>query len=361
MEKEILGIFYNEVIPEASYGKVEAFLTFNVGFDTFIDYKRITTNNISEPNTIVPTLTIKDKNKFDSMLLKYLSKAANFYEARFYDKVYTCDMIEFKTEYIKSLMTLLWSNATGEDFSNPCEFLRKRTNFFDEDILDENINYFETSLGKVSYKKCKDQMFNETPYCLEFSIDDNPLPVVRYGISDGKAYIYSIQNITKITRDKKLNRVMYKVNEGLDIANESTDNINNPENLVGITPSSLISATLAVSLFKKNGINKIEIVPYLPVRWNAKEIAYFRSSKYKDNRKEYLKEQYNKHIEIQRNLSDKFLRTFRRIEYHFEGIEITSYPFVNSENMTMEIGDNLKSNNPLLSELYNSLNNRHEL
>ena len=29
--------------------------------------------------------------------------------------------------------------------------------------------------------------------------------------------------------------------------------------------------------------------------------------------------------------------------------------------MTMEIGDKLKSNNPLLSELYNSLNNRHEL
>lgn len=35
---------------------------------------------------------------------------------------------------------------------------------------------------------------------------------------------------------------MYKVNEGLDVENEPKDNIENPENIVGITPATLISA-----------------------------------------------------------------------------------------------------------------------
>lgn len=219
----------------------------------------------------------------------------------------------------------------------------------------------ETSIGNITCKIKKDEIFNETPYYIQFEINGNPMPVVRYGISSDKAYIYAIQNLTKLTRDKKLNRAMYKVNEGLDVKSEYTDNIEHPENLIGITPSTLISATLAISLFKRNGINHIEIVPYLPERWNAKEIAYYRSSKRQTNSEEYLTLQHNKHLEIQRNLTDKFLRTFRRIEYHFEGIEITSYPFITSENMIMEIGDNLKSNNPLLLELYNSLNKEYKM
>lgn len=361
MENEILEIFYNKIIPEASFGKVEAFFIFNVGFNTIIEQKKVTNNNIQAPHTLVPTLIIKDKEKFDKLLLEYTVKATEFYGNVFYGTEYTKDMPSYGDEYLKSVIALLWSNATSEDFLNPCEYLHKRINFFDEHGLSDANFINETSIGKITYEIIKDEMFNETPYYIQFRINENPLPVVRYGISDGKAYIYAIQNITKLTRDKKLNRAMYKVNEGLDVKSEYTDNIEHPENLIGITPSTLISATLAISLFKRNGINHIEIVPYLPERWNAKEIAYYRSSKRKTNSEEYLTLQHNKHLEIQRNLTDKFLRTFRRIEYHFEGIEITSYPFITSENMIMEIGDNLKSNNPLLLELYNSLNKEYKM
>ena len=270
-------------------------------------------------------------------------------------------MPSYGDEYLKSVIALLWSNATSEDFLNPCEYLHKRINFFDQHGLSDANFINETSIGKITYEIIKDEMFNETPYYIQFRINENPLPVVRYGISDGKAYIYAIQNITKLTRDKKLNRAMYKVNEGLNLEHESTDNINNPENLTGVTPSTLISATLAISLLKKHGIDTIEVIPYLPVRWNAKEIAFYRSSKHKENAEQYLELQYNKHVEIQRNLSDKFIRTFRRIDYHFEGIEINSYPFINSENMIMEIGENLTSNNPLLLELYNSINKKYKM
>lgn len=361
MEKDILEIFYNEIIPEASFGKVEAFFTFNIGFNTIIEQQKITDNNIKVLQTLIPTLIIKNKDKFNKLLFEYTSKATEFYGNIFYRTEYTKNSPNYKSEYLKSVISLLWSNATSEDFANPCEYIYKRINFFNEhNIFADNLS-IETSIGKITFEIKKDLIFNETPYYMQFKIDDNPLPVVRYGISDDKAYIYAIQNITKITRDKKLNRAMYKVNEGLDVKSEYTDNIEHPENLIGVTPSTLISATLAISLLKRNGINHIEIVPYLPERWNAKEIAFYRSSKNQLNSEEYLTLQHNKHLEIQRNLTDKFLRTFRRIEYHFEGIEITSYPFITSENMIMEIGDNLKSNNPLLLELYNSLNKEYKM
>lgn len=361
MEKDIVEIFYNEIVPEASFGKVETFFTFNIAFNTTIEDQVATKNNVDDPNAIVPTLIITRKEEFDKLLLEYVQCAAEFYEGKFYDKVYSKDTPEYKTEYLKSIMTLIWSNATAEDFKNPCNFLRKRINFFSNNISCEENDLYQTSIGNITCKIKKDQMFNETPYYIEFKIDNNQLPVVRYGISEGKAYIYAIQNSAKITRDKKLNRAMYKVNEGLEIESEYTDNVEHPENLIGVTPSTLISATLAISFLKRSDINKIEIIPYLPERWNAKEIALYRSSKRQVYSTEYLESQQSKHLEIQRNLSDKFLRTFRRIEYHFEGIEITSYPFITSENMIMKIGDNLTSNNPLLSEIYNSLNNKHEL
>lgn len=361
MEKDILEIFYNEIIPEASFGKVEAFFTFNIGFNTLIEQQKITENNIKVSHTLIPTLIIKDKDKFNKLLIEYTIKAIEFYGNVIYDTEYDKNSPGYKSEYLKSIISLLWSNATSEDFANPCEYIQKRINFFSkEDILFEDLSV-ETSIGNITCKIKKDEIFNETPYYIQFEINGNPMPVVRYGISSDKAYIYAIQNLTKLTRDKKLNRAMYKVNEGLDVKSEYTDNIEHPENLIGITPSTLISATLAISLFKRNGINHIEIVPYLPERWNAKEIAYYRSSKRQTNSEEYLTLQHNKHLEIQRNLTDKFLRTFRRIEYHFEGIEITSYPFITSENMIMEIGDNLKSNNPLLLELYNSLNKEYKM
>ena len=342
MDEKILKVFYEEIIEEASFGKVDAYFTFNIAFNTIINQQEVTSNNTKVLNTIVPTLIIKDKKRFDEMLLSYAKKASIFYDSTFYDISYGETMPEYYSEYIKSILTLVWSNATSEDFANPINYLRKRINHFDN-LVEVPDNFAkETSIGLLTYEVCKDQMFNETPYYFQFYIDDYPLPVVRFGTSEGKAYIYAIQNITKLPRNKKLNRAMYKVNEGLDVENEPKDNIENPENIVGITLATLISAVLTLGVLKNNGYNDVEIKPYLPSRWNVKEIAYYRACKQKQNKEEFLKEQHERHIEIQRNLTDKFLRTFRRLEYHLDGIVVTFLPYINSENMMMQIGDEIK-------------------
>lgn len=360
----ILDIFYNEVIPEAATGRVEGYLMFNIAFNTILENKALTSQVIKQDRLLFPTLIIKNKEEFDKMLILYVSTAVRFYDGNFYGEKYETAM----KEYIKSTLALLWSNATSEDFVNPVEFLRNRINFLNDETLTPKtiVEPKETSIGVLTTEIKKDQIFNETPYYMEFAINGNPLPVVRFGISDGTCYIYAIQNITKLTRDKRLNRALYGVNKGLDTANEPNDNISNPENLVGITPSTLAAATLAISLLKANGIDNIVIPALLPTRWNAKEIAYNVKGDYllargedDEDVEEFIEKSHNDHDEIQRNLSDKFIRTFRRLEYHFDNIEVTALPFIEDINMHLKVTDVVECNNPLLKELYISLQNNN--
>jgi len=61
----------------------------------------------------------------------------------------------------------------------------------------------------------------------------------------------------------------------------------------------------------------------LPFRWNTKKRTIMK--KYSDN-KEALKENLEDQERIQRNLTDKLIRNFRRLEFHLPGLLITSYP-----------------------------------
>lgn len=349
---EILDIFYNEIIYEAAKGRIECFFTYNIIFDTVIGDKKITSITTSYPRVLTPTLIIKDQEKFNQLLIKYVLLALEFYKD---------NQLEDETDkdFLKSIMTLLWNDATSIDFANPEEYLRRRINFLtDNTLLNFPTQSFDTSIGNLMVCVRKEQLYNETPYYTEFSIDGYPLPLVKCGISDGKAYIYAIQN-SKLPRDKKLNRALYKVNEGIDLSKEESDNINHPENLKGITPATLLSATLMISFLKSKGINEMIIPVMLISRWNTKEIAtYLKSKEYsQERREEYLSKNREMQDIIQRNLSDKFIRTFRRLEYHFSNIEISAIPFLNDIDMHIEVGDELECNNHLLKEMYQCFNN----
>lgn len=349
---EILDIFYNEIIYEAAKGRVECFFTYNTIFDTIISGKKVTNIITNYPRVFPPTLIINNREKFNQLLIEYVMLALDFYKD---------NQLEDETDkvFLKSIMTLLWSDATSVDFANPEEYLRRRINFLkDKTLLNFPTQRFATSIGNLMVNVRREQLYNETPYYTEFSIDGYPLPLIKCAISDGKAYIYAIQN-SKLPRDKKLNRALYKVNEGIDLSQEESDNINHPENLKGVTPSTLLSAALMISLLKSQGISEIIIPVMLISRWNAKEIAtYLKSKEYcQERREEYLNENKEMHDIIQRNLSDKFIRTFRRLEYHFSNIEITAIPFLNDIDMHIEVGDELECNNPLLKEMYQCFNN----
>ncbi len=340
---EILDIFYNELINEASKGLVDAFFTYALRFNTKLNGKYIA---YGPSDYLVPTIEINDKELFDKLLSEYVRIAHAFYLEEYTSGVRREDDPEFDKNYIKTIITSLFSNASIEDYHDPIKFLEKRIDFFRHNDLPGVEK--GSSIGTIRVEVVKDKISHETPYALEIKIDDNEMPQVEFGIYEDTAYIYAIQNFARSNRDKKLNRNMYKVNEGIDLKLESDDNINNPENLKGITPSTLISACIGVSYIKSLGISKLVIPTYLITRWNAKEILNDRRNK--DQRKH--QEQLNSNEELQRNITDKFIRTFRRLEYHFSNIDIVAYPFVEDTNLVININDNMECNNPLLKEIY---------
>ena len=119
-------------------------------------------------------------------------------------------------------MSLLFANATIEDFNNPIDFLKRRIDFMYNDLSGNyDFGYMDMFKGNLSLNIEKDIINNETPYQMIFKVtsmngEEFIFPKIKFGISDGCVYIYTIQN--KMNEDnsfcKKINRALYKVGEG---------------------------------------------------------------------------------------------------------------------------------------------------
>ena len=73
-----------------------------------------------------------------------------------------------------------------------------------------------------------------------------------------------------------------------------------------------------------------------------------------------IEEDIKAHDYIQSNLTEKLIRTFRRIVYHFSNINISSYPYELDDYLTLINNGDYNCNNVLLDEIYNlerSMNN----
>ena len=120
----IIDIFYNDILKEARNGKVDCYFIFNIHFYNNLD------NDYTDP--MVPILNLDSKEKFNELLMIYVNKAKSHYDFTKYINAF-----EDNKEYYlnKLIMTLLWSNATYEDFNNPINFLMKQIDFLDNDIF----------------------------------------------------------------------------------------------------------------------------------------------------------------------------------------------------------------------------------
>ena len=341
---KVIDLFYNEIIPEAALGKVKTYFLYGTIFATRLNGEYISKSPYKEK--MIPTLEINNKDLFDHLLLEYAKLAYDFYNEEYSNIVSREEDKDYAKNYVKTIMTLLWSNATQEDYHNPIEYLKKRINFLS--VSEYPRVEKGTSIGDLVVEAKKDSIVHETPYALKITVNGNELPQVEFGIYGNNAYIYAIQNFSKDERDKKLNRALYKVNEGLEIINDD-----DPDNLKNVTPATLLSACIAVSYLKNMGFNEIIIPTFLITRWNAKEIM--NEAKNKEKNSDKYNETINKNIDIQKNVTDKFIRTFRRLEYHFDNINIIENPYYGDETMKLNIDDNIECNNPLLKEIYNSI------
>ena len=345
----IKEIFY-ELIKEAKDGKVIIDEDpFPIGFNTIINDNEqyLSNNNLS-------TLEINNLDLFLNKLKEYLELVQKK------DRQVYGFLKRNPHDYYKFLIAYLFTNATTEDFLKPIEFIDKEIAFLKENTfnyLNEGIKFQLGSNFKNSSIEIKNEdqsVMMETPYKMTFTftklIDNKKvsykLPSISYGIKNNECYIYSILNSENKDADnedekyykKKISRQLYKVNK--DVHDESEESIND------VSPSAVISLLIFISLLKKENITNIKAVPYLPLRYLSRDLA---AQELNEEQRKILQERNDT---IQNNLTNKFIRTFKRVAYHMSGIEINSYPYEYDEYLNIKLGnEQTKVNNELLDEL----------
>ena len=350
MMKEILY----EILREAKEGKVEIDgEEWPVGFDSKIDGGPSYVSNAHNA-----CLVVHEEEKFLKLLEEYVSfemernrKLPNFLE-------------NVERNRIKWILLYFFINSTTEDFLNPIDHLRRRIQFLKDDTFDYLKDGFSIPLSKNFYHSnlevsCGDASIQqETPKMMEisFSKQDEELlryhfPRIYYGIAyengEKVCYIYSIlnKNLANSLKEEKyhskINRLLFQLNRDVKSLEEFL--MDGEENIRDVSMSFVFSLNVFLSLLQSANISKIKVVPYLPLRYHSREMVARNSS---------LREELEKRNDrIQNNLTNKFIRTFRRLSYQNKSLEIVSYPYEMDEYLTVHLDDRQKElENMLLEE-----------
>lgn len=365
----IKKIFFGEIINEAKSGEVKIEIenethTFNVGFNACIEGV-LESGNFGDSK---PVLMINNKEQLINLLEQYFNECDK-HQNKFSD-------CKLETK-IKIYLTILWSNATYEDFANPLSFINKRIDFYQDLTLDfisknysEEIEVLDGSKIRV-YNELQD-IRQETPFIFKPTIEKGEnifeLPNISYGISNGECYIYAIQQKRKkelTNYDKKINRKLYKINSGIldSETNEYKEYLNGenyyPENISEVSPSAILSLIIFLNILNEAKIEKLKVVSLLPIRYNSKELAFSKKYEFQlkysnlnePEIKKLLLEYKKENLRIQQNLSEKMIRNFRRVEYHFNNCLITAYPMEFDEYLHMTVREFSLGNNEFLNEI----------
>lgn len=372
----ILKIFYEEIVPFASQkGIIEIDgISYSVHFNSIVENKEY------RNDSSVPLLTINNVLEFNKVLIEYVMKEYEILKNPiFHDKLDAmCGYQE--SDQIKYIMTIVFCNAREEDFRNPISFLRKRIDFIENNYLNSKYNEFTavTNLDdkEIEVSSSLQSPSLETPYVFKSRIkhiendtaEYYDLPNISYGISNNTVYIYAIQRSRKANESKKINRFLYKINKDLVDSDEFYEYINSkdedafyPENITDVTHNSVLALSIFLGILKRENITQIVAIDYLPLRYQSKQEANIRQS---NILKVFYNEQEiaNKISDFndmqdrnQNNMTNKFIRTFNRVNYHLNNLNIISFPGEIDNSMHIEINGNRIENDHLINTVYNKI------
>lgn len=365
--KRVDDVFYEDIIKEAARGAIDCDFLIPICFST----KELKNNETVDievaenfDGAMVPTLLIKDRNKLSESIKRYVFLAKTFYK----DDPRLNDTSNKEKYIISSLL----ANTLVTDFNDIANLFDRHSDFLMDSSLEQfiepqNIGYSSILGADVIVSMDNQSIVEETPKAFNIWLEDNEknivykFPTVRFGVSQDKAYIYAVQ-ANEFNNNKKIERILRKTGEGFDEQNESRDPIDHPENLYSVSPWALIALSIAIPLIKNYSEPKEFLAPYFLVnRWNATEISYkLLKERYKDNDEDpYIKKLIDKkqsqvlnHDATQRNITDKFIRNFRRLEHHFSNINIDSFQLDMDSCLHFMVADQYECNNSLLNEMY---------
>lgn len=364
-----INVFYDEIINEASTGRVDCFFMMNLLFSTYIreENKTIEAKKNDDGRYLIPRLVIKNKDNFNKLLTEYLALARKKYDLSIYqDELTFADVENYEQVINKIILTTLLANATYDDFSESEEFLKKQIAFLKDETFSEYeeptiIGYSETLGGYVEVENIQETILNETPNSLKISViepetnERYTFPLVRYGIEDNKCYIYAVQKNKRYDEEnkfkKKVNRRLFQIGENFDTKNDTYENYGEG-NLKDVSASFVVASNIALGLLASKGITDVVVPSILIERWNAKETGIIVKSKREENSQEYIDSNKEEHNKIQNNLTEKLLRTFLRIVSHNKTFNVTAYPFDIDSSLHIKTSEELDCNNTLLNETF---------
>lgn len=287
----------------------------------------------------------------------------------------------------KWIIAYLFVNATTEDFKNPILYLKRRISFLKDHTFSFLKNGIEIEVGKsfqgskLKIQREEASISMETPFKINFSLQkeinnrvaEYSLPSIYYAIDKDTCYIYSIMNPKEKKEkseeekkyQKKMNRILYKLNNNLSLLEmkeyydykEGKEEYYPEGNISDITHSFVLSLSIFISLLQAQEIHNIKAVTYLPLRYDSR---WMMANSQKDNEKKELLQERNN--QIQTNITNKFIRTFRRLAEYNKNLEIITYPYETDEFLTMKINfKNQRIENDLLEDANQEIVERNSM
>lgn len=354
MELIIKKIFEEEIIPSVKEGKVyikeydpytkeEITFTYNIRYDVGVT-----------SNLMMPVLIIHRENQFYQLLEEYVMEMMNTYPID--------EEIISKKEYVKKIIALAFNNATYDDFLNPEQYLKRRIDFLEsgKKLLQEpSTSYFlENNKLSCSAKIEKQGIMLETPYRFSSIIKKDDLeyelPNISFGIQNQTCYIYNIQEGKHFKKPEEIEQII-KMNFNKVPVDEEMYHSYYRNKLRNVTPSFLMTMAFFLKYIYDHGIETVMVVPYLPIRYQAKKEAHQVIAKQKANTKEeeleLLQQLEEKQKRIQENITNKFLRLFERLEVMTDMIEVTLQPLEYDDMMHIILHPFTKASSSILEEL----------
>jgi len=410
-----LETIFDQFVLEASKGHIETDpFIYNTQFHTIYGDNNYTSNKLC--------LRIRDKKEFLVLLSKYLLQLKTYrdidldyntikeaitllfsnitYEELLNPEEYVKRYTDFYDGYLedKTINNFTSFNADNvflrknKDRKEIIEALRKE-NPDDKTVAIREREYNEGFIGAQNRNKDfwnsniiisnkMQSLRQETPYSMEIRFEKEvndkvltySLPRISYGISNDTCYIYAVQNEVSSgelgNEDKKyrnmISRTLYELNDGV-YENESQDykdykegrSTEFTENISDVSPSAIMALSIFLNVLTTNNINKIKVVPFLPIRYNAKEKANYKKVQFTSKKQQLdfmekvalFKKMKIEHNMIQDNLTNKFIRNFMRLKYHFNNMNILNFPFEGEEMMSINLNEFTLSNSEILNEI----------
>lgn len=287
------------------------------GKNNYIAFNTIINGNELINGDKYPTLVINDYDelikKLDLYIRTYLKNASTL---PLFQK-------EKEKNLIKYLVSHIFIYAENKDFKNPIELIETKINFLNDNTFKDYNKTFEGFISntKLNIKSTNDEITLKKMYINLSNNDDIfNFPTITYAITNDECYIYKIEEyeLTNSAFEKKVLKELTKINK----------NIN--KELLVCSPQTLVSILIFIKLLKDNNIKKLQVVTYLPVKYNMCNFEI-------NDLKKELKQLENK--------TGFYKKTFKRINKQTHMINEELETYIYDENIT----------NSLLNTIINSL------